>query len=1082
MPTITDELVLNVAQPLRSFDQMETSIEGSVTAARRLSSEMETTQRSTAGAAREAQDFETRLRETERAAGRLSTEVSSMALSAGRAEGDFNNLAGALNLSEGDARRLAGSILEAQAAANRIQDSALQTARSLGLSEDEAARFASSMNRAARETRDAGDGADVLSNRFASIRSSVIGLVAGFGAFAAVRGIIRGLDDLVDSFIAFDQAINQSLAIVSNVTPEIRDQFEAVARTVGTTLRFSAAEAGEAFFFLASAGFDVAQQLTALPKVAQFAQAGMFDLSTATTLLADSQSALGLRLKDPIANMRELTRVSDVLTKANILSNAEVQQFAEALTNRAASAARTVGVELEEVVAVLAAFADQGLKGEAAGEAFAIVLRDLQTAALKNKDDFRDFGVAVFDAAGEIRPLADVVGDLEKAFDGLSDAQTRQALIDLGFQDRSVSNLLVLLGTSQAIRDYTTELQNAGGATQELADKQLLSLGARLDLAKQQFEDAKITLGEELVPAVEAFIAILPDVIEGVRNLAPAVEQVAAAFSDAAPAAASFASTIINFVESIPRSLGIIGDVINIQKEILSVPVLLLESLGDAVLGKFSEASQDLGDIGRNLGEIQTHAQSIQFGRLQQGLVDAIQEGDSAITALGDHLIALDKGEGGATFANIARLARTAGVETKDLAGVLRTLIANAQKFNLSATQVAGFELALLDMTETADRAAFQQQFLANHVTATATAVEQAATRVQAAASPFAAFFAEVDAVITGTGESFAEFVLGTSNEAFELLSALTPIEQLRVQLLALASDSEIAAQAFQDSLRPAFVDASQALIDFNDDAKVTADEYIRGLEEMGEANAKFALNIATVFAISPELAAAIQSLPREAGAILAAEFAANPQKALEAEGALLGTSTGLAETIRTLVAQAMSLAQSGNTEQLLQFTEFVTTLDVPGASQAIAAQLNEALPSAFDLLQIPEIDLTETGSLAGRSLIVGMQEAIAEQADGIRDAVEGATRSALQMQSPSRLMIGLGELAGESLLMGFVKVANRSVPILGGATFGSGGGGNVSNVTVNNTINHPQSPNLLSDAAALDQITGSAAAGLRAF
>ena len=59
MATITDELVLDISQPLRQFDQLEGSLDDSVTSARRLSEEMDNTERATAEAARaEADDVD----------------------------------------------------------------------------------------------------------------------------------------------------------------------------------------------------------------------------------------------------------------------------------------------------------------------------------------------------------------------------------------------------------------------------------------------------------------------------------------------------------------------------------------------------------------------------------------------------------------------------------------------------------------------------------------------------------------------------------------------------------------------------------------------------------------------------------------------------------------------------------------------------------------------------------------------------------------------------------------------------------------------------------------------------------------
>ena len=135
------------------------------------------------------------------------------------------------------------------------------------------------------------------------------------------------------------------------------------AKSVSKTTTYSAKQAAEAYYFLASAGMSAATSMAALPKVAKFAQAGNFDLALATDLVTDAQSALGLSSKDTAKSIEGLTRVSDVLVKANTLANASVQQFSESLTNKAGAALRLVGKDVEEGVAVLAAFADQGLKG-----------------------------------------------------------------------------------------------------------------------------------------------------------------------------------------------------------------------------------------------------------------------------------------------------------------------------------------------------------------------------------------------------------------------------------------------------------------------------------------------------------------------------------------------------------------------------------------------------------------------------------------------------------------------------------------------------------------------------------------------
>lgn len=318
----------------------------------------------------------------------------------------------------------------------------------------------------------------------------------------------------------FGDGMTKSLAIMKNVSPQMRAEMEQTAKDVVKYTTFSAKEGADAYFYLASAGLDAAQSIEALPRVAKFAQAGNFDLALATDLLTDAQSALGLTIRDDVvANMENMTRVSDVLVKANTLSNATVRQFSESLTNKAGPALRMLNKDLEEGVAVLAVYADQGIKGAEAGNYLNIILRDLQRSSINNAEAFQHFGVNVFDATGKVRNIADVIGDLESALDGMSDKEKRAALMMMGFQDRSISAMMALLGTSDAIADYEAKLRSATGFTEDVATKQMESFTASVEQLKNELVLVGIQVFDILKPRLEGLVEDVKKGIEWFDNL-----------------------------------------------------------------------------------------------------------------------------------------------------------------------------------------------------------------------------------------------------------------------------------------------------------------------------------------------------------------------------------------------------------------------------------------------------------------------------------------------------------------------------------------------------------------------------------
>ncbi len=334
-----------------------------------------------------------------------------------------------------------------------------------------------------------------------SATKTMLKLAGAFAAFVAIRSATNAAGE-------FEGAMTASLAIMEDMDDLMRGRLSDAARQVGIEFNIGATAAAEAFFFLASAGLNAEQSLASLVPVANFAKAGMFNMATATDLATDAQSALGLRTGNTAQDIENLTRVTDVLVKANTIANATVEQFASALTTEAGAALKIFNKDIEEGVAVLAVFADQGIKGQVAGSGLARVIRIMTAAAVNNAAAYEDLEISVFDATTKaMLPMADIVEDLENALGNMGDETRVAALQQLGFTARIQGVINPLIGASEQIRAYEKALRSAGGITEEVAQKQLAAPFERLGIATKTFGDAFITAGQNilkvLVPAME---------------------------------------------------------------------------------------------------------------------------------------------------------------------------------------------------------------------------------------------------------------------------------------------------------------------------------------------------------------------------------------------------------------------------------------------------------------------------------------------------------------------------------------------------------------------------------------------------
>jgi TP901 family phage tail tape measure protein len=369
----------------------------------------------------------------------------------------------------------------------------------------------------------------------------------------------------------FEKAMTTSLSIMGNVSDGMKKEMAETAKTVAKETGLSASELAKSYYYLASAGLNAAQSMSALPKVAKFAIAGQFDLQRATDLLTDAQSALGLTTKDVAQNEANMVHVSDVLVKANTLANASVEQFSESLTNRAAAALRILGKDVEEGVAVLAAYADQGTKGAEAGTQLGIVLRDLQRASIENRSKFDEMGVAVYDSSGKMNNMADIIGDIEKALSGMSDEQKRATITALGFNDKSVASLLTLIGTSDKIREYEKNLRSAGNTTEDVSKKQLDNFNDKLKIMVGRLKVSAISLGQEIIPIIET------KVIPTFNKIISTIEKQIEKFGSLSGSQKTLVVTIAAIVASIGPFIFAMGGALKILAS-LRTTVLLLNS------------------------------------------------------------------------------------------------------------------------------------------------------------------------------------------------------------------------------------------------------------------------------------------------------------------------------------------------------------------------------------------------------------------------------------------------------------------------------------------------------------------------
>lgn len=271
---------------------------------------------------------------------------------------------------------------------------------------------------------------------------------------------------------SYEESMNR-VGAISQATGRELENLSTLARELGSTTRFSASEAADGMSFLAMAGFEVNEIMGAMPTTLRLAAAAKLDLARSADIVSNVMS--GFRM-----DAEELEHAVDVLAAAFTRSNTDLEQLGNAM-KMVGPVAAAFGIQFEEVTTAVGFLSDAGLQASMAGTG----LRRVITTLVNESDKL---GISVYNANGQIRTLAELLGDVEKQ--GFSSAEIMQI-----FGDRGGPAMQVLLGrSSDALREMSDELEHMGGTAQRIAEQQMEGLNGALLEMRSAFEELQIAI------------------------------------------------------------------------------------------------------------------------------------------------------------------------------------------------------------------------------------------------------------------------------------------------------------------------------------------------------------------------------------------------------------------------------------------------------------------------------------------------------------------------------------------------------------------------------------------------------------
>jgi TP901 family phage tail tape measure protein len=329
-----------------------------------------------------------------------------------------------------------------------------------------------------------------LSRGFSLAQGAITGAVSRvFNLRNALLGLGVGLAirKIVTVFGGFQREMNL-VRVLTSATAEEFENLTEQAKTLGITTQFSAQQAAEGMSFLAKAGLDANEVMSALPDTLTLAAASSITLAES----ADIVTGILAGLEIP---MSELKFSTDVLVQAFTSAKTDVRELGQAF-KFVGPIAVAAGLTFIETTAALQVLAQGGIAASMAGTTLRRAIGSLLNPSKEAQKILDSIGASVKTADGQLRPLAEILDQLGPI------ANDAGAILKV-FGQRAGSGMAVLLRKGSAsLLKFSDDLENSAGRAAEVAAARMQGLTGVIIKMRSAIAGAVIEIGDQLAPTL----------------------------------------------------------------------------------------------------------------------------------------------------------------------------------------------------------------------------------------------------------------------------------------------------------------------------------------------------------------------------------------------------------------------------------------------------------------------------------------------------------------------------------------------------------------------------------------------------
>ena len=324
--------------------------------------------------------------------------------------------------------------------------------------------------------------------------------------------LVAGAASAVTSFGDVDKQfrlVKATMGDTANSAEDFGNLWRTMSKDAAGSV-YSMQDSADALLNFARQGFTAKQSADMLKPALSLAAGTGTDLSAVTSGLGNAMKAFG-------ASSGEAANYADILAQAQAQANTDTSNLFDAMSV-AAPICKTVGWDVKDLATIVDIFGDNSISGSEGANALKTGLARLAAPASSGAKSMTKLGLstgqtyAIFDNNGSMKDMQTVLGNLNKAFSGLSDQEKLEAASNI-FGKNQMAKWLILMDTApETVEQYRSARDSCTDTADDMADSLMSGVGGSIEKLKSTFDVFKTKVGEDIQDPVK-------DAIDNVTGL-----------------------------------------------------------------------------------------------------------------------------------------------------------------------------------------------------------------------------------------------------------------------------------------------------------------------------------------------------------------------------------------------------------------------------------------------------------------------------------------------------------------------------------------------------------------------------------